>query len=344
MPANIVSDELTRLKRKEKHMAPIDCTGLSQAYNLTWYCKICGAVHNSKTECVAYRNIHNPKYIVANDDNVESGIPSEFVERSDGLYATKAIRAFTRFGPLVGGEIVEESKLDFDEDRSHIWLLYCEDGRRRCILTGSHSNWVSRATPADNASDADALLVSTSDQLFLVTVRDVSPGSRLTYFAKEDPTVEFWTSWTQAWANQRRCTRCSVHGQFDSVADYRVHIALWHDLSFQGNPQNRIYYCPDCNAKHIGAKDVVQHCKEAHGSLPFQCRHCSKRFETYNSLIKHKNRIHAEEKPLRKTCEHCGKVYLDPKALKQHVKQVTLTFTLLMNLFMQLVISGTRKV
>ena len=50
--------------------------------------------------------------------------------------------------------------------------------------------------------------------------------------------------------------------------------------------------------------------------MPFLCRHCSKRFETYNSLIKHKNRIHAEEKPLKKACEHCGKVYLDPKALR----------------------------
>ncbi len=100
-----------------------------------------------------------------------------------------------------------------------------------------------------------------------------------------------------------------MHGHFDSVADYRVHIALWHDLSFQGNPQNRIYYCPDCTAKRIGAKDIVAHCRSAHaGALPFRCRHCEKRFETYNSLIKHKNRIHAEEKPLKKTCDKCGKV------------------------------------
>ena len=56
--------------------------------------------------------------------------------------------------------------------------------------------------------------------------------------------------------------------------------------------------------------------KDAHNSLPFLCRHCRKRFETYNSLIKHKNRIHAEEKPLKKACERCGKVYLDPKALR----------------------------
>ena len=45
--------------------------------------------------------------------------------------------------------------------------------------------------------------------------------------------------------------------------------------------------------------------------------HSCKRFEPYNSLIKHKNRIHAEEKPLKKACERCGKIYLDPKALRQ---------------------------
>ena len=88
---------------------------------------------------------------------------------------------------------------------------------------------------------------------------------------------------------------------------------------------SRIYYCPDCNAKHIGAKDIVQHCRERHGSLPFQCRGCSKRFETYNSLIKHKKRLHAEEKPLKKACDRCDKVYLDPKALKQHIKQESIS-------------------
>jgi uncharacterized Zn-finger protein len=93
-------------------------------------------------------------------------------------------------------------------------------------------------------------------------------------------------------------------------------------MSFQGNPQNRIYYCPDCNSKRIGAKEIVHHCKESHGTLPFQCRGCTKRFETYNSLIKHKKRLHSEEKPLKKSCDKCDKVYLDPKALKQHVKQV----------------------
>lgn len=108
----------------------------------------------------------------------------------------------------------------------------------------------------------------------------------------------------------------------ESVADYRVHVALWHDVSFAGNPQNRIYYCPDCGARRVGAKDIVRHCRAQHGTLPFACRRCGRRFETYNSLAKHRSRLHAAEKPLRKECSRCGKVYLDPKALKQHVRQV----------------------
>ena len=58
---------------------------------------------------------------------------------------------------------------------------------------------------------------------------------------------------------------------------------------------------------------------------PLQCRGCAKRFETYNSLIKHKKRLHAEEKPLKKACDRCDKVYLDPKALKQHIKQESIS-------------------
>ena len=208
-----------------------------------------------------------------------------------------------------------------------VWLLHRENGTRKCIVTASEadSNWLRGVAPAESAADANCLAVSTRDELFLVTRADVAGGAALSYFAKEDPTTEFWTCWTQAWANQRNCSRCSVHGQFETVADYRVHISLWHDMSFQGNPQNRIYYCPDCNARHIGAKDIVQHCRERHGSLPFQCRGCAKRFETYNSLIKHKKRLHAEEKPLKKACDRCDKVYLDPKALKQHIKQESIT-------------------
>ena len=139
--------------------------------------------------------------------------------------------------------------MDFDEDRSQIWLIYNENGTRKCALTSdkSLSNWFRHVTPAETPIGANVLAISIANELYLVTGSNgIQPMQKLKYFAKEDPTTEFWTSWTQAWANQKRCSRCSIHGQFDTVADYRVHISLWHDVSFHGNPQNRIYYCPDC--------------------------------------------------------------------------------------------------
>lgn len=127
--------------------------------------------------------------------------------------------------------------MDFDEDRSHIWLIYCDNADRKCVMTSNEadSNWFRDVKPAESSLTANVLAISMADdQLYLVTgPSGVPPFTKLKYFAKEDPTTEFWTSWTQAWANQKRCSRCSIHGQFDNVADYRVHISLWHDVSFQ---------------------------------------------------------------------------------------------------------------
>ena len=57
----------------------------------------------------------------------------------------------------------------------------------------------------------------------------------------------------------------------------------------------------------------MSHCKEHHNQMAFPCRHCSKRFESYNSLVKHKRRIHSTNKTQYK-CEQCFKVN---KALKR---------------------------
>jgi len=43
------------MARKEKHMAPIDCTGLSAAFGLSWFCRRCETTHTGKDECAAYR-------------------------------------------------------------------------------------------------------------------------------------------------------------------------------------------------------------------------------------------------------------------------------------------------
>ena len=45
------------------------------------------------------------------------------------------------------------------------------------------------------------------------------------------------------------------------------------------------------------------------------------RFESYNSLIKHKKRLHAVIKAQYK-CEECSKIYSDAKALKAHIESI----------------------
>ncbi len=52
------------------------------------------------------------------------------------VYTSKysSLPASTRLGPLEGA-VCEESRMDFDEDRSNVWLLYCEGGQRKCVST-----------------------------------------------------------------------------------------------------------------------------------------------------------------------------------------------------------------
>ena len=144
-------DELAKLKRREKHKAPIDCSGVSEAFGYTWFCKMCNLQHAGKHECLYYRNFHNPKYILKNSLQ-NNGLPKEllyFPEEmkpkntknksaegigNGGIYTgTSGLRAFTRLGPLRGRECAE-SEIDFDEDRSRVWLVYCDNGVRRCIV------------------------------------------------------------------------------------------------------------------------------------------------------------------------------------------------------------------
>ena len=314
------SDEITKLRRSEKHLAPMDITGLSPSYKIPWYCKHCEILHGSKYECRHYEYIHRPRYIITDSPDTPHGLPSNHLINNDNKILTKIpLKKSTRFGPIEGKEC-NESDLDFDEDRSGIWILHKEDGTRKCLI--NVQNWPKLVTSAISSSDANVIVTSSNDKLYLLIKENIEANVELKFYNMEDPQTEFWTSWSQAWSNQLKCSRCSVNGQFNKVSDYRTHISLWHDLIFYGNPLNRIYYCPDCHCKRIGAKEIIFHCKDQHDKLPFVCKHCKKRFETYNSLLKHKNRIHVKDKPLKKSCETCGKVYWDMKAWKFHIRQV----------------------
>lgn len=96
-------DELLRMKRKEKHMAPIDCTGVSAAFNVSWKCKICDRQHRCKDDCDFYRPYHRPRHVVPNNPANVSQLPNELELRSDGVYTGKqGLRPYSRLGPLKG--------------------------------------------------------------------------------------------------------------------------------------------------------------------------------------------------------------------------------------------------
>ena len=144
-------DELAKLKRREKHKAPIDCSGVSEAFGYTWFCKMCNLQHSGKHECLYYRNFHNPKYVLKNSlqnnglpkelmyfpvetkNKISKNKPSESIGNGGIYTGANGLRAFTRLGPLRGRECAE-SEIDFDEDRSRVWLVYCDNGVRRCIV------------------------------------------------------------------------------------------------------------------------------------------------------------------------------------------------------------------
>lgn len=100
---NSVADELLRKKRTEKHMAPIDCTGVSSAFGMIWKCKPCDMQHQSKEDCEHYKNYHYPFQSIANNLDHPHELPIELEQRHDGIYTKgQGIKPFIRLGPLKG--------------------------------------------------------------------------------------------------------------------------------------------------------------------------------------------------------------------------------------------------
>ena len=72
--------------------------------------------------------------------------------------------------------------MDFDEDKSNIWLVYCENGQRLCIVTSDEDecNWIREVEPGDASKTSNVFTVSTDDELYLITgSQGVPPFSKL---------------------------------------------------------------------------------------------------------------------------------------------------------------------
>ena len=98
---SVFSDDL---KRKEKRMAPINCTGVSAAFGMIWKCKPCGYIqHQGKEDCYYYKHYHQPFHHIENNViNHPNELPTELEQRPDGIYTKEGIKPFTRLGPLKG--------------------------------------------------------------------------------------------------------------------------------------------------------------------------------------------------------------------------------------------------
>ena len=84
-------------------------------------------------------------------------------------------------------QIRKESDMDFDEDRSHIWLIYCDNGDRKCVMTTNknESNWLREVQPAESSVNANVLAISIGNQLYLVTGPSGIPPFTKVHFLKE---------------------------------------------------------------------------------------------------------------------------------------------------------------
>ena len=92
---------------QEKHMAPIDCTGVPCSAGLKWFCKHCCSVHRDKVcsltlklfkiikmvwlqlECRYYHHYHNPVITVPNT-NKPDGLPQILESVNGGVFCKES--------------------------------------------------------------------------------------------------------------------------------------------------------------------------------------------------------------------------------------------------------------
>lgn len=94
-----------------------------------------------------------------------------------------------------------------------------------------------------------------------------------------------------------------------------------HLKTHTGN--NNSYACPHCTERFISFNTRVKHMEKMHNVdiHRYHCKICSKKFHLASSLSKHVRRCHFQE--LNVTCEECGKGFFDKKSLVEHMLKHT---------------------
>ena len=82
--------------------------------------------------------------------------------------------------------------------------------------------------------------------------------------------------------------------------------------------------CPYCNKKFCEPYFAKKHIEFEHGTSPFMCEICSKRFHSDQALEYHRNVSHSDSSsshlPIK--CSMCSKVFMSDVSLKNHEKYV----------------------
>lgn len=94
-----------------------------------------------------------------------------------------------------------------------------------------------------------------------------------------------------------------------------------HLKTHTGN--NNSYACPHCTERFVSFNTRVKHMEKMHNVdiYKYHCKICSKKFHLASSLSKHVRRCHFQE--LNVTCEECGKGFFDKKSLVEHMLKHT---------------------
>lgn len=82
--------------------------------------------------------------------------------------------------------------------------------------------------------------------------------------------------------------------------------------------------CPYCNKKFCEPYFAKKHIEFEHGTAPFMCEICSKRFHSDQALKYHRNAYHSDFSPSHPSqkCSICNKAFMSDVSLKNHKKYV----------------------
>ncbi|KAL1513230.1 hypothetical protein ABEB36_002666 [Hypothenemus hampei] len=244
----------------------------------------------------------------------------------NGVITKILIKAYTRFGPLIGQKIKEVDVLD-DCNMVHIWELQLECGNIYLNTEDCQSsNWMRFVKPAPTRDERNLTVAISDNNLFLVSIKEIQPGDELLYWQDT-----FSSNNNRKKVDKTVCGGCNM--TFSHPLYYKIHCSLFHDIRY--SLTIRKYHCKVCGAAVLGKENIRKHATELHnGKGAYQCQYCNKFFLRLSYLEMHRT-YGCSSNPLRSKslCDFCGRKFCQPQKLKIHIKRMHSDLTEVLNDF-----------